>query len=69
MPLPLPPATIRTQVSVSLKFADGDITAARVFYFDGLVDGQENQGRTSRSAWSTATASCPSVASARRRRM
>jgi GTP cyclohydrolase II len=42
MPLPLPPATIRTQVSVSLKFADGDITAARVFSFDGLVDGQEN---------------------------
>jgi GTP cyclohydrolase II len=42
MPLPLPAATIRTQVSVPLRFADGYTTAARVFSFDGLVDGQEN---------------------------
>jgi GTP cyclohydrolase II len=42
MPLPLPTATIRTQVSVPLRFADGYTTAARVFSFDGLVDGQEN---------------------------
>ncbi len=42
MPLPLPTATIRTQVSVPLRFADGYATAARVFSFDGLVDGQEN---------------------------
>ena len=38
----LPTATIRTQVSVPLRFADGYVTAARVFSFDGLVDGQEN---------------------------
>src|SRR5918999_262492 len=40
--LRLPTATIRTQVSVPLRFADGYVTAARVFSFDGLVDGQEN---------------------------
>ena len=41
----LPPpanATVRTQVSVPLRFADGYSTTARVFSFDGLVDGQEN---------------------------
>ena len=37
-----PTATIRTQVSVPLRFADGYSTAARVFSFDGLVDGQEH---------------------------
>jgi GTP cyclohydrolase II len=42
MPPPLPTATIRTQVSVPLRFADGFATAARVFSFDGLVDGQEH---------------------------
>jgi GTP cyclohydrolase II len=42
MPLPLPTATIRTQLSVPLRFADGYATPARVFSFDGLVDGQEN---------------------------
>ena len=42
MPLPLPTATIRTQVSLPLRFADGYATPARVFSFDGLVDGQEN---------------------------
>jgi GTP cyclohydrolase II len=40
--MPLPTATIRTQVSVPLRFADGYATAARVVSFDGLVDGQEN---------------------------
>jgi GTP cyclohydrolase II len=39
---PPPAATIRTQVSVPLRFADGYATAARVFSFDGLVDGQEH---------------------------
>jgi len=39
---PLPAATIRTQISLPLRFADGYTTAARVFSFDGLVDGQEN---------------------------
>ena len=42
MPMPLPTATIRTQVSVPLRFADGYATAARVFSFDGLVDGREH---------------------------
>jgi GTP cyclohydrolase II len=42
MPPPVPAATIRTHVSVPLRFADGYATAARVFSFDGLVDGQEN---------------------------
>ena len=42
MPLPLPAATIRTQVVAPLRFADGYTTTARVFSFDGLVDGQEN---------------------------
>jgi GTP cyclohydrolase II len=42
MPLSAPAATIRTQVSVPLRFTDGYATIARVFSFDGLVDGQEN---------------------------
>jgi len=42
MPPRLPAATIRTQVSVPLRFTDGYSTAARVFSFDGLVDGQEH---------------------------
>ena len=43
MPQPsLPTATIRTQVPVPLCFNDGYSTAARVFSFDGLVDGLEH---------------------------
>jgi GTP cyclohydrolase II len=42
MPLPLPTATIRTQMSLPLRFADGFATTARVFSFDGLADGQEH---------------------------
>lgn len=38
----LPTATIRTQVEVPLRFADGYTTDARVFSFDGLVDGREH---------------------------
>jgi GTP cyclohydrolase II len=38
----LPTATIRTQVSLPLQFTDGYAAAARVFSFDGLVDGQEH---------------------------
>lgn len=37
-----PPATIRTQVELPLRFADGYETDARVFSFDGLVDGREH---------------------------
>jgi GTP cyclohydrolase II len=39
---PLPTATIRTQLPVPLRFTDGYTTPARVFSFDGLVDGQEH---------------------------
>jgi GTP cyclohydrolase II len=39
----LPPsATIRTEVTLPLRFADGYSTDARVFSFDGLVDGREH---------------------------
>jgi GTP cyclohydrolase II len=38
----LPKATIRTQVELPLRFADGYTTDARVFSFDGLVDGAEH---------------------------
>jgi GTP cyclohydrolase II len=38
----LPTATIRTEVVVPLRFADGYTTAARVYTFDGLVDGLEH---------------------------
>jgi GTP cyclohydrolase II len=38
----LPPATIRTQVELPLRFADGYTTDARVFSFHGLVDGREH---------------------------
>src|SRR3954447_1009091 len=42
MPRALFAATIRTQVTLSLRFADGYSTPARVFNFDGLVDGREH---------------------------
>jgi GTP cyclohydrolase II len=42
MALRLLKATIRTEVSVPLRFGDGYATDARVFSFDGLVDGQEH---------------------------
>jgi GTP cyclohydrolase II len=42
MALRPPTATIRTQVTLPLRFADGYATDARVFSFDGLVDGQEH---------------------------
>jgi GTP cyclohydrolase II len=42
MPRQLPTATIRTQVTVPLRFADGYATTARVFTFDGLADGLEH---------------------------
>ena len=38
----LPRARIRTQVLLPLRFADGFVTTARVFTFDGLVDGREH---------------------------
>jgi GTP cyclohydrolase II len=37
-----PTATIRTQVMVPLRFPDGFATTARVFTFEGLVDGGEH---------------------------
>jgi GTP cyclohydrolase II len=42
MPPNVPTTTIRTQVTVPLRFADGYATDARVFSFEGLVDGREN---------------------------
>jgi len=42
MPRTLPVATIRAQLTVPLRFADGYATTARVFTFDGLVDGLEH---------------------------
>ena len=42
MALRPPTATIRTQVALPLRFADGCATDARVFSFDGLVDGGEH---------------------------
>jgi GTP cyclohydrolase II len=38
----LPAATVRTQVTVPLRLPDGFATTARVFTFDGLVDGREH---------------------------
>ena len=37
-----PTATVRRQVPVPLRFADGYATTAQVFSFDGLVDGAEH---------------------------
>ena len=42
MPILPPAATIRTQLMVPLRFADGYATTARVFTFNGLVDGREH---------------------------
>jgi GTP cyclohydrolase II len=42
MPRALPVATIRAQLTVPLRFADGYATTARVFTFDGLADGREH---------------------------
>ncbi|MFU8850819.1 GTP cyclohydrolase II [Micromonospora sp. SL1-18] len=38
----LPMATVRTQVTVPLRFPDGYVTTARVHSFHGLVDGREH---------------------------
>ena len=38
----MPTATIRTQVELPLRFADGYTADARVFTFDGLADGLEH---------------------------
>ncbi|MGK5676814.1 GTP cyclohydrolase II [Micromonospora sp. URMC 106] len=37
-----PAATVRTQVTVPLRFPDGYATTARVFSFRGLADGREH---------------------------
>src|SRR5919112_2063350 len=38
----VPPAVVRTAVTVPLRFADGYRTTARVFTFEGLADGREH---------------------------
>ena len=37
-----PPASVRTEVSLPLRFADGYSTTARVLTFHGLADGREH---------------------------
>lgn len=39
---PTPEATVRSQVSLPLRFLDGYRTSARLITFDGLVDGREH---------------------------
>jgi GTP cyclohydrolase II len=38
----VPTATVRTEVTLPLRFAGGFATTARVFTFDGLADGREH---------------------------
>jgi GTP cyclohydrolase II len=38
----LPVATVRTHVAVPMRFLDGYATTARVYSFDGLLDGREH---------------------------
>jgi GTP cyclohydrolase II len=38
----VPPASLRGQVQLPLRFDDGYVTEARVFTFDGLCDGREH---------------------------
>ena len=38
----VPVATVRTRVTVPLRFPDGYVTTARVYSFNGLVDGREH---------------------------
>jgi GTP cyclohydrolase II len=40
--LPMPVATVRTRVSVPMRFPDGYATTACVFSFKGLLDGREH---------------------------
>jgi GTP cyclohydrolase II len=60
-----PAATVRTQVPVPLRFADGYATSARVFSFDGLVDGREHLafglGDWAGSVERSAAGECPSL--------
>jgi GTP cyclohydrolase II len=42
MPPDVPAATIRTQLTLPLRFGDRFATTARVFTFDGLADGREH---------------------------
>jgi GTP cyclohydrolase II len=42
MTTPPRPASVRTQVTVPLRFADGFAATARVYTFDGLADGGEH---------------------------
>jgi GTP cyclohydrolase II len=42
LPVDMPAARIRTQVSIPLRFGDGYATSACAFTFEGLVDGGEH---------------------------
>jgi GTP cyclohydrolase II len=63
MPRRVPAAKIRTQVMVPLRFVDGYQTTARVFAFDGLVDGREHLalGLGDRAGLTTSRAASASV--------
>ena len=64
MPRTLPPATIRTQLPVPLRFADGYATTARVFTFAGRRPGASRL-RTRGPCWRMATGRTPRPAAAR----
>jgi GTP cyclohydrolase II len=59
----VPKAKIRTRVTVPLRFVDGYQTTARVFTFDGLVDGREHLalGLGDRAGLTTSSAASPTV--------
>ena len=61
----MPTAKIRTDVPTPLQFADGYLTAARLFSFEGLIDGQEHiafgLGDRAAAVTSTARRSAPLV--------
>jgi len=56
----VPEATVRTRVTVPLRFADGYTTTARVLTFDGLIDGREHLA-LGLGDWERAVADAPLV--------
>lgn len=66
----LPTATVRTQVTVPLRFPDGYVATARVHSFHGLVDGREHLafglGDRAGTAWRWSTGCRPGCTCRRR---
>jgi len=54
VPTTLPRATIRTQVTIPLRLANGFATTARAFTFTGLVDGREHLAARNAGLWTVA---------------